>query len=265
VENRLITLLSDFGLRDPYVAEMKGVILNICSEAKIVDISHEIEKFDVHMGAFLLASAAPYFPTGTIHVAVIDPGVGTERCPIIVEDERFRFVGPDNGVLMLAASQREKPRVYIIENRKFMLPNVSSTFHGRDIFAPAAAYLARGRPASEMGRETSSYVMPSFAQPSLMKNSICGEVIYTDGFGNIVTNISAGMLDRIAFRKSETLKCMIGKRSVALDLLPAYGNVSKGKPLAILGSHSFLEISINQGNAARKFEAKAGDPIRLER
>jgi len=139
----IVTLLTDFGLKDPYVAEMKAVILSICPEAWIVDVSHMVKKFDVRMGAFILAQAAPYFPAGTVHVAVVDPGVGTERRPIIVEAKRSFYVGPDNGVLMLSAKREGILHIYEIKNRKYMLQKISRTFHGRDVFSPVAAHLAR--------------------------------------------------------------------------------------------------------------------------
>ena len=160
----MITLTSDFGLKDPYVAEMKGVILTINPNATIIDITHDVEKFNIRMGAFMLASAAPYFPKGTVHLAVVDPGVGTERRAILVQTKQGFFVGPDNGVLMLAAKNQGIEHTYELTNPKFMLPKVSSTFHGRDIFAPAAAYIGyRCRKASEFGPEIADVVIPEFA------------------------------------------------------------------------------------------------------
>jgi S-adenosylmethionine hydrolase len=140
----LITLTSDFGLKDPYVAEMKGVILTINPQATIIDVTHSVEKFNFSLGSFILASAAPYFPKDTIHMVVIDPDVGTERRAILIQTKRGFFVGPDNGVLMLAAQNQGIEHLYELSNPKFMLPKVSSTFHGRDVFAPAAAHLDRG-------------------------------------------------------------------------------------------------------------------------
>ena len=158
----MITLTSDFGLKDPYVAEMKGVILTINPNATIIDITHDVEKFDIRMGAFMLASAAPYFPKGTVHLAVVDPGVGTERRAILVQTKQGFFVGPDNGVLMLAAKNQGIEHIYELSNPKFMLPKVSATFHGRDIFAPAAAYLDIGVKPAEFGPEITDAVMPEF-------------------------------------------------------------------------------------------------------
>ncbi|MGB9134676.1 MAG: SAM-dependent chlorinase/fluorinase [Candidatus Bathyarchaeia archaeon] len=262
---KVIALLSDFGLKDPYVAEMKAVILDKCPDAKIVDISHEVGKFDIRMGAFILASAAPYFPEGTVHVAVVDPSVGTQRRPVIVETGRGFFVGPDNGVIMLAALREGLTHVYVIENSRFMLPRVSRTFHGRDVFAPTAAHLALGVDASEFWREIRDYMMPEFANPVLKENTMFGEVLHVDDFGNIITNISSDTMKKLTFHENESLQAKLGKKTATLRLCSAYGEVAKGKPLLILGSHDFLEISVNQGNAARLFGIKRGDLIRVRR
>jgi len=260
----IITLLSDFGLRDPYVAEMKAVILSIHPEARIVDISHEVEKFNVRMGAFVFASAAPYFPGGTIHVAVVDPGVGTKRRPILVETKRAFYVGPDNGLLMLAAEKDEIRHVYEITNSRFMLPRVSKTFHGRDVFAPAAAHLARGgcKP-SDFGSEIHDFVVPRFAKPRLTKNALFGEVLHVDDFGNVVTNISRTEFERTGIREGAVFGLRLRDRVVKLRFCWAYGEVSVGKSLALIGSHDFLEVSVNQGNASERFGARAGAAVAI--
>lgn len=260
---KIVSLLSDFGLADPYVAEMKAVILGICPDVHIVDVSHEIEKFNVRMGAFVLASAAHYFPRGTVHVAVVDPGVGTERRAIIVETQRSRFVGPDNGLLMLVAEREGIKHVYAIENPDYMLPKVSRTFHGRDIFAPAAAHLARGRPPSDFGPEIRDYVHPIFARPSVSEHEIAGEVIHIDGFGNVVTNVSLNDLWGLGIVEGESFQVSLGGRDLRLKLCKAYGEAEPRSPLAIIGSHEFLEVSINLGNAAAAFRVRVGDPVRI--
>ena len=159
----MITLTSDFGLKDPYVAEMKGVILTINPKATLIDITHEVEKFNIRMAAFMLASAAPYFPQGTVHLAVVDPGVGTQRRAILIQTKKSFFVGPDNGILILAAQNQGIEHVYQLTNPTFMLPKISSTFHGRDIFAPAAAHLDKGVQPSEFGPEIKDPINPEFA------------------------------------------------------------------------------------------------------
>ncbi|MBS7640745.1 MAG: S-adenosyl-l-methionine hydroxide adenosyltransferase family protein [Candidatus Bathyarchaeia archaeon] len=264
-KHKIITLTTDFGLRDSYVAEMKAVILSICPEAFIVDISHEVRKFDIRMGAFLLLRAARFFPEGTIHVAVIDPGVGAERRPIIVETERFFYVGPDNGVLIPSAQKDGIKHIYVIKNEKYMLKEVSRTFHGRDVFSPAAAYLAIGVPPSEFGPEIFDPVAPSFTKPVFSDDFIEGEIIYVDDFGNLVTNIEYGDLRLIDVEDGDYLAVKIGRRELMLKLCKAYGEVQVGTPLAIIGSCNLLEISVNQGDASAYFGANVGEKIRIYR
>jgi S-adenosylmethionine hydrolase len=254
----LITLTSDFGLKDPYVAEMKGVILTINSQAAIIDVTHNVEKFNIRIGAFMLASVAPYFPKGTINVAVIDPDVGTERRAILIQTKRGFFVGPDNGVLMLAAQNQSIEHLYEISNPKFMLTKVSSTFHGRDVFAPAAAHLDKGIKPSEFGPEITKAATPKFANVERRNSSLIGEVWHIDDFGNIITNISQKDLpqNRVANVKLPGVlqNIFFGK---------TYAQAKVNEPLALIGSHGFLEIALNQGNAAEKFHAKAGDKIEV--
>ena len=257
----IITLLSDFGLKDPYVAEMKAVILSICPEARIVDISHEIEKFNVRMGAFVLASATPYFPASTIHLAVVDPGVGTKRRPIIVETKRSFYVGPNNGILMLAAHKQGICHVYHVGNRQFMLSKVSRSFHGRDIFAPTAAHLAKGRVPSDFGSEIQDYALPKFTKPYVRKAKLLGEVLHVDDFGNLITNIGMKDLEKTGVGEGFTLHVEIKGKPLELKFCSAYGEVSGKKPLAIIGSSDFLEIAVNQGDASKKFKAKTGERI----
>src|SRR3990170_9029196 len=228
---------------------MKATILSILPESQIIDISHKIEKFNIRMGAFTLASASPYFPIGTIHVAVVDPGVGTARRPIIVETTRCHYVGPDNGLLMLSALRQGIRHVYQISNPEYMLPRVSRTFHGRDIFAPAAANLAKGRLISDFGYEIYNYVFPHFAEPKLSGKKLTGEVLHVDDFGNIITNITMQDLERVRVQESSLLQVKFKRRELTLKLCSAYGEAPAGKLLAIIGSHEFLEIALNQGSA----------------
>ncbi|MFQ6086889.1 MAG: S-adenosyl-l-methionine hydroxide adenosyltransferase family protein [Candidatus Bathyarchaeia archaeon] len=259
----VISLLSDFGLKDPYVAEMKAVALSICPEAHIVDISHEIEKFNIRMGAFVLASAAPYFPKGTIHVAVVDPGVGTRRRPILVVTKRAYYVGPDNGLLVLSAQRQGISHVYHVTNKRYMLPQVSRTFHGRDIFAPTAAHLAKSHAPSEFGPEINDYLVPEFAEPCLSKNALLGEVLHIDDFGNVITNVSMKELEKIGIEEGGTFRLKLKEDTITLKLCMAYGEVEARQPLAIIGSHGFLEISVNQGNAAKRFKVEIGETVQV--
>ncbi|MGQ9640944.1 MAG: SAM hydrolase/SAM-dependent halogenase family protein [Candidatus Bathycorpusculaceae bacterium] len=261
--NPIITLTTDFGLKDPYVAEIKAVILGICPKATIVDVTHKIEKFNVEMGAFILASASPHFPKGTIHIAVVDPGVGTKRRPIIIQTERYFYIGPDNGILALAATKQGIKRIYEISNSKLMLPKISNTFHGRDIFAPAAAHLANGTSPADFGRQIRDIVMPQYAQVVRKKDTLIGEVLHIDGFGNVITNFSEKDLKQVGAKK--VVKARLNDVDLRLKLCKAYAEAEPQRPLAIIGSHDFLEISINQGNAAKRFKAKVGDKIELRR
>lgn len=263
-ESPIITLLSDFGLKDPFVAEMKAVILSICPDAMIVDISHQVRKFDIRMGSFILAQAAPYFPDGTIHVAVVDPGVGTKRKLIIIEGENSLYVGPDNGLLMLAAQREEVSRIYEIANPRYMLKEVSTTFHGRDIFSPAAAHLARGTSPLDFGSEILDPVTPSFAKPATQKGKMRGEVIHIDGFGNIITNIAPKDLRKIDLEQARSLRVRLGDEDLTLRFCTAYGEVPRNTPLALVGSSGFLEVAVNRGDASETFRAKTGDKLVIE-
>jgi S-adenosylmethionine hydrolase len=257
---QIVTLTTDFGLKDPFVAEMKAVILSICPTAIIVDVTHEVEKFNIRMGAYMLASAAPYFPEGTVHVAVVDPGVGTQRRQIIVQSKRNFFVGPDNGLLILAAEAQGIKRMYEITSRRLMLPHVSSTFHGRDIFAPAAAHLANGVPPEDFGPEITDAVKPGFTKVTRDKDTLAGEVLHVDGFGNIITNIRAKDL---ADFKEGMVQAEFSSHRLQLKVSRTYAEAKPQEALALIGSHNYLEIALNQGNAAAKFHAKAGDKITL--
>lgn len=260
---KLITLTTDFGLVDPYVAEIKAVIFGINPDVKIVDISHQIERFNIKMGAYVLAAAAPYFPKDTIHIVVVDPGVGTKRKPILIETRNSFFIGPDNGVLALAAEKKGIKHVYEISNPKYMLLRVSTTFHGRDIFAPAAAYLSKKVPPSEFGPEIRKIVRPQFAKIIRKGSMLVGEIIHVDGFGNIITNFTAKELELLNVKESVNIK--IKEAALKLKFCKAYAEVDVEKPLAIVGSHDFLEISVNQGSAAKFFGARTGDKVTLYR
>jgi S-adenosylmethionine hydrolase len=242
---------------------MKAVILSIHPKVFIVDITHDITKFNILMGAFVLASAAPYFSAGSIHVAVVDPGVGTRRRAIIVETKRSYYVGPDNGLMMLAAQREGIEHVYHVTNPQYMLPRVSRTFHGRDIFAPAAAHLAKGDAPSESGPEIQDYSLPEFAQPRVRRGDLIGEVIHIDDFGNVVSNFSEKDLKRMGIHDECTLCVKLNDRMCTLKLCSAYSQVPAGTPLTIIGSSDFLEVSVNQGSASRMFKVKTGDSIQI--
>jgi S-adenosylmethionine hydrolase len=261
VSTKIVTLTTDFGLKDPYAAEMKAAILSICPTAVIVDITHSIAKFNIRMGAYVLASAAPYFPKDTVHVAVVDPGVGTRRRSIAIQTKKGFFVGPDNGLLVLAAEQQGITSVHELTNPRFMLPKVSSTFHGRDIFAPAAAHLLNGVKPAEFGPEIHQAVKPAFAKVTRRNGMLVGEVLHVDGFGNVITNINEKEVAQS--RVKDAVNVELAGCKLKLKFCKAYGEIKLHEPLALIGSHGFLEISVNQGSAAEKFETKPGDKIKL--
>jgi S-adenosylmethionine hydrolase len=258
----IISLLSDFGGKDPYVAEMKAVILSISPQARIIDITHEIGKFDIRMGAYILASAAPYFPPSTVHVAVVDPGVGTERRPIIAETSRSLYVGPDNGLLILAAHREHITNVYAIDNPEYMLPDVSTTFHGRDIFAPAAAHLTQGNKPSDFGPAIQDYIFPDFAKPAARDGELRGEILHIDGFGNIVSNITSEDLKKMGL-EGGSLVVRLGGKTLSMRFCSAYGEVPAGTPVALVGSSNFLEVAVNRGSASEVFGAKVGEAFHV--
>ena len=259
--SKIVTLTTDFGLKDPYAAEMKAAILNIYPNAIIIDITHEIAKFNIQMGAYVLTSAAPYFPKGSVHVAVVDPGVGTQRRPILIQTTQGFFVGPDNGILVLAAEKQGIVRIHELSNPRFMLPEVSKTFHGRDIFAPAAAHLLNGVKPEEFGSEISEATKPEFVKTTLKNGVMVGEVLHVDGFGNIITNIKE---EEVAENHLKgTVNVELPDYKLKLRFCKAYGETGPREPLALIGSHGFLEIALNQGSAATKFKAKPGDKIKL--
>jgi len=258
---KIVTLTSDFGSRDPYVAEMKAVILSICPDAVIVDVSHEIEKFNIRIGAFMLASAVPYFPKDTVHVAVVDPDVGTERRSILVQTQRGFFVGPDNGLLILAAEKQGIISIHEITNPKLMLSSVSCTFHGRDVFAPAAAHLANEVPPSDFGPEIRDVVKPKFRKVKISKGALIGEVLHVDGFGNVITNVNEKYMTQL--HSGAWITAELPNRNLRLKFGKTYAEAQPKEALALIGSHGYVELAINQGNAAGTFHAKAGDMIKL--
>jgi S-adenosylmethionine hydrolase len=264
-DSPIITLLSDFGSTDPYVGSMKGVILSISKKATIVDITHSVAKFDVLEGGFILAAAVPYFPPGTIHVAVVDPGVGGRRKALLVKTKGYYLVGPDNGILMVAASQDRVEKVIEITNPRYGLSQVSSTFHGRDVFCAVAAHLANGVSIAEFGSETNDYVKLEFPKPDITGQTISGEVVHVDNFGNIVTNIKFTDMAEVGFERNTMITVTIGSVTERMKYGRIYGDVAVGESLALIGSAGFLEISVNQDNAASIHGAKKGTRVSISR
>lgn len=240
--NRIITMTTDFGNRDHYVGSMKGVIYTINPNVIIADITHGIPAHNIFSAAFTLRSFVPYFAKETIHIAVVDPGVGSIRKPIVLEaDEKF-FVGPDNGVFTYVILESDSFRAYEISNPKYFLSGVSSTFHGRDIFAPAAAHLSLGVPIGDLGKSLPNPFMLEIQEPEIGEEEIIGEVIYEDTFGNLITNIPGSMVDS----NSRLSACDVLINGVC----KSYSEVPEGELLAIIGSSGFLELSVNRGRAS---------------
>jgi S-adenosylmethionine hydrolase len=258
----IITLTTDFGTRDAYVASMKGVLLALCPSATLVDITHEIPPQDIRAGAYLLDQACRWFPRGAIHLAVVDPGVGGARRPIAIRTERHTFVGPDNGLLSRACARQRALEVVQIADRCYALPEVSRTFHGRDLFAPAAAHLAQGLPLSDLGPPVPDWVRLPDLKPIRSGDALTGSVIHIDRFGNAVTNVLEP--DFRAFVGAAPFEIVI--RSTRLTALSeSYDAVPTGAPLAIFGSGGELEISVNGGDASVGFEIQRGDTLRIVR
>ena len=259
----LISLLTDFGLVDPFVAEMKAVILSICPRARIVDVSHGVAEFDVGMGAFLLAEAAPSFPAATVHVAVVDPGVGSTRRPIVVKTKRNTYVGPDNGLLIPSATMEGIVGVFEISNRSMMRQEVSSSFHGRDIFAPTAAHIACGCHPEECGSRISDYVPSPFHDPVMEnKNATC-EVLHVDRFGNLVINLTHTHLKRMHLRLGQEVALSIQRRRIPARIVRTFSDLHKNDVGIMLGSHGFLEVVYRESNAAKRLNAKRGSVVRV--
>jgi hypothetical protein len=256
-----IAILTDFGLDDNFVGVMKGVILKINPRARIVDISHNVAFHDIAQAAFLLRSSYRYFPHQTIFLVVVDPGVGSKRAAIIIRSKNYFFVGPDNGVLSLAAYVDGIRKIVKIKNKRYFLKPFSSTFHGRDVFAPIAAYLSKGVSLDSFGQTLNSITQIDISLPRISKNILHGRIIYIDRFGNLITNIEKDLFKHFTEDKQFIIKI---KRENINSIVSSYQAVEPAKPLAIFGSFGFLEISINKGNAKKYFRAKRDLPIDVQ-
>jgi len=254
-------LLSDFGSRDHYVSEMKGTILTLCPSVTLIDISHEIEKFDVRRGAFVLASASRYFPPGTIHVAVVDPGVGGQRRGLAIQSRRATYIGPDNGLLLTAAARDGIEAVYSIENERFMKSPVSPTFHGRDVFAYVAGKIACGAELSEVGPKISDPVPAVIPAGEVSRHGIVCEALVVDSFGNIVTTACEKDLRVAGIELGDSIVMRANRRTHNLRVVRSYSDTPAGLGALLLGSHGFLEVAINKGSAASRFRVSSGDKL----
>jgi S-adenosylmethionine hydrolase len=258
---RIVTLTTDFGTSDHYVGVMKGVILGICPGAAVVDITHEVTPYEIAEGAFLLAQAYPHFPPRTVHVVVVDPGVGTSRRPVLAEAAGQFFIAPDNGVLSMVYGREDKVKVRAITAERYFRKPVSRTFHGRDVFAPSAAHVAAGVAPARFGKLVQDYLRrDDFGRPARTgKHVWTGAVLHIDHFGNVVTNVrmedAPGMGER-------PFEMRVGPHRID-HLARSYAEGAPGVPFLITGSSGYLEISVNQVSAAKVLGCGVGAPVEL--
>jgi S-adenosylmethionine hydrolase len=261
MKNSFITLLTDFGTKDHYVASMKGTILSINPQCTLIDITHHVSPHDINEGAFILANAYSFFPKGTIHLSVIDPGVGGSRKPILIVTPNYLFVGPDNGLFTYALKREKVKKVVALTNQNFFLSHMSTTFHGRDLFAPVAAYLSLGVKPNEFGPKLDSWVELDFERPSIRGGKLIGEILHIDAFGNLISNINGEQL--FHFVKDRPFVNRIGGRTIK-GLKRGYREGKKNEPMALIGSGGLLEISVREGNAQKMLEVKKRDQVIIE-
>lgn len=257
----VITLTTDYGTSDHLIGTMKGVILRILPGAVIVDINHHVTPFDLLDGALTIGRCYDYFPSRTIHVVVVDPGVGTERCPILVSGEHHYFVAPDNGVLSMVYEREPRVSVRHITASHYFLNPVGNTFHGRDIFAPVAAWLGKTGQTEAFGDEISDYVRFPLPRPKREKGTIKGVVLQVDSFGNLMTNLRAEDLPPAALTDGRIDLQVSGQRVEQFAQTFAHG--APGQPIALLGSSGFLEVAVNRGNAAQLLGIGRGAEVTL--
>jgi S-adenosyl-L-methionine hydrolase (adenosine-forming) len=261
-----LAIITDFGYRDHYVGAMKGVIASIAPRAVLIDITHGVPVQSVIAGALALRESWRFFPARTVFLAVVDPGVGTARAPIAIETRAgARFVGPDNGLLWMAAEAAGIAKVVKLTSSRHRLTGVSATFHGRDIFAPAAAHLWRGTPISALGpaMRPSSLVRLDLPQPVQQARALSGEVIYVDAFGNLVSNIDRAMVENFDTRFHHKSLSVRIDGGAEMRILTAYADAPRGAPLALFGSFGLLEVAVRDGNAAAHFAAGPGTSLSL--
>ena len=262
----VITILSDFGTDDEYVGVMKGVMYSICPAVSIVDITHGIDPQDIQQAAYLIPSYYPFFPEGTVHIVVVDPGVGSQRSILAVDHRKHFFIAPDNGVLTLLLNAEESDTIIRVNNPHYFLQPLSSTFHGRDIFAAVGAHVSCSTELDELGARinVADIVRLEGLNCRISESGeLIGKIVSIDRFGNLITNIDANSLE--AFCRTETVKGLqiqIGSLIIC-GLSNTYSDGAPAAALALIGSRSYLEIAVNGGNAAKKMKAQKGDAIRL--
>lgn len=254
--NRIIVLLTDFGVDSPYVAQMKGVILQINPNVQIIDLTHSVHHQNITEASFIIKTSYQYFPKGSIFIAVVDPGVGTKRRLVCLTTDKYVFLAPDNGLLSGILKDNPKSKIYEITNRRYWLPGLSRTFHGRDILAPVAGYLSRGLPPPKVGRVIPDIKRHEIPIPQKKSNNIIGQIIFIDRFGNLITNMTRDILGRC-----DKLSVWLKNRKFFIDLSDTYADKDVGEVVALFGSSGYLEIAINQSNAHDVLRVKLGDKI----
>jgi S-adenosyl-L-methionine hydrolase (adenosine-forming) len=252
----VVALLTDFGLQDHYVGTMKGVVLSVCSDAALVDITHHIPPQDVAWGALELAAAYEYFPGGTVFVAVVDPGVGSSRRGIAAEAGGYYFVAPDNGVLTQVFAQTPPTLVVDLQERKFARHTISRTFEGRDRFAPAAGWLARGAALAVLGPAISDWVTIQLRQPRHTGDGLVGEVMRVDRFGNLITNITRERSSRL-----NLIAARVEVADASVPIVGTYAEAPAGELCALFGSSGYLEVALNGGSAAERLGVGRGGVV----
>jgi len=261
VDARILTLTTDFGAEGPYVAALKGVVLSLAPGTVIVDVSHAIAPQSIAEGAFVLAAVVPFYPPGTVHLAVVDPGVGTDRRLIAARVDDHWFVLPDNGLIGCVLRGRDPSGVWEIRNPALRRAVVSPTFHGRDILAPAAAHLLRGGDPGDLGPGLDELVLPSSLEPVEDDEGLTGEVVFLDSFGNLITNVPR---DRLGSTPPPSWSVEILGREIA-GIVRAYADRPPGELVALIGSSDRVEVAVVNGDAAGLLPAGRGTPVRLRR
>jgi S-adenosylmethionine hydrolase len=263
----IVALLTDFGSQDHYVGAVKGAILAAAPEASVVDIVHELPPHDIEAGAFALEAAYRAFPAGTAFVAVVDPGVGSERRGLALEAGGYRFTGPDNGVFTLILSAHHDARVHAVTNAGLFRHAVAPTFHARDIFGPVAARLAQGMPLEEVGPAIPDPVRFAVEVPRQLREGIWeGEVVHVDRFGNLTTSFTRAYLDVVlATVGSDPTELVVLVEGVVLPLVRTYADIAEGEACALIGSNERLEVAVHRGSASRVLGASRGAPVRIKR
>lgn len=254
-------------MSDGFAGIVKGVILSMAPDVSIVDITHDIEPFDIKSGAWIIQNARKYFPADAIHIVVVDPGVGSHRRCIALSTEHGIFLAPDNGVLSMIASTSDRTMIVHLNKPQYWLNDISNTFHGRDIFAPAAAHIALGVKQEDMGDELDDIVLLEGKLPELEEQLGQGEILHVDGFGNLISNIPSDWSHILGlpfnWSRIASADCYLDGRFVG-KAVHSYADVGKGEVAVVPGSHGFIEIAVNQGNAAAVLHARVGSSVRLQ-